>query len=776
MNVKEPRKSYPRFSREWWVQHFVRVYTWRNFIWITVVLGVLLNILASWLISPGGISLNNTLLSRLLRSPLLDGIGGGLLLLLVIVTIVGKKSAHIISHQEPSSNSSLQDRQALLRILRHEYDRQTKLLLQNGAKIRVEMQERLDAVRSPTQQLVSWRLDTPEVRQKLPIQVSILDVYDEASHGLLILGAPGAGKSTLLLELASKLLDRVEQQDDPHLIPLLVNLSSWAAKKQPLETWLLGHLQIVYALPRYLSAAWIKQNVLLFLLDGLDEVEESARSACIEEINAYRTRHFIPLVICSRSEEYLTQAGRLQLPMAVEVQSLTYQQVDTYLAAAGKTMAVLRTVLKLNPILQQLVTTPLMLTVVMLTYQGATVKDLPRRGSAEEQQRQVFAQYVNHILTQSARKEEYPARETRQWLSWLAKQMLQRHLTDFYLEYLQSNWLPTPKIRFIYNATTVTLGELFVGPPFGLITGSFFSLLLGPLLGLVLGLIAWLLSGTLFGLSEYHLPETIHWKWAQLQESASSLLIVGLITGGVVGMIVGSLVWLVFELMGLVGGLLVGIGVGLLFGLVASLLVVILSGLSEEPHPEIIRWEWARAQRRWAFVLGAGLIAGIGGGLLAGQPTGSFFGILAGLGVGLAVGFSSDRIHPDELKTPDNFYRSAKRIGSLSGLSTGLFAGLLFGLFTGLFKGLALGLLEGLLTALGIGLLVGLLFGLGLIIHRKKLMIFLRCLGATPKNYVQFLDYATSRILLLRAGGGYRFFHRLLLEYFASLEEVSIAT
>ncbi len=45
--------------------------------------------------------------------------------------------------------------------------------------------------------------------------------------------------------------------------------------------------------------------------------------------------------------------------------------------------------------------------------------------------------------------------------------------------------------------------------------------------------------------------------------------------------------------------------------------------------------------------------------------------------------------------------------------------------------------------------------------------------GTLPLNLVPFLDYATDRILLRRVGGGYLFTHRLLLEYFAGLEEPS---
>jgi hypothetical protein len=39
-----------------------------------------------------------------------------------------------------------------------------------------------------------------------------------------------------------------------------------------------------------------------------------------------------------------------------------------------------------------------------------------------------------------------------------------------------------------------------------------------------------------------------------------------------------------------------------------------------------------------------------------------------------------------------------------------------------------------------------------------------------PWNYARFLDYAAERVLLRKVGGGYIFIHRLLQDYFASLE------
>jgi hypothetical protein len=40
--------------------------------------------------------------------------------------------------------------------------------------------------------------------------------------------------------------------------------------------------------------------------------------------------------------------------------------------------------------------------------------------------------------------------------------------------------------------------------------------------------------------------------------------------------------------------------------------------------------------------------------------------------------------------------------------------------------------------------------------------------GVAPVRYVQFLDFAADHILLQKVGGGYRFTHALLREYFAA--------
>jgi hypothetical protein len=47
--------------------------------------------------------------------------------------------------------------------------------------------------------------------------------------------------------------------------------------------------------------------------------------------------------------------------------------------------------------------------------------------------------------------------------------------------------------------------------------------------------------------------------------------------------------------------------------------------------------------------------------------------------------------------------------------------------------------------------------------------------GTLPFRLVPFLDYCAERIFLRKVGGGYIFIHRMLMEYFASLDSSAIS-
>ena len=128
--------------------------------------------------------------------------------------------------------------------------------------------------------------------------------------------------------------------------------------------------------------------------------------------------------------------------------------------------------------------------------------------------------------------------------------------------------------------------------------------------------------------------------------------------------------------------------------------------------------------------------------------------------------------------------------GLLGGLVLGPFLGLVLGLAAWLVLGMPWGLAWGLslerAVGLGWGLLGGLLFGLavgllGALAHggyaclsHLALRLVLWDSNAMPWRYARFLDYAAERLVLRKVGGSYIFVHRLLLDYFASLETTTV--
>ncbi len=108
-------------------------------------------------------------------------------------------------------------------------------------------------------------------------------------------------------------------------------------------------------------------------------------------------------------------------------------------------------------------------------------------------------------------------------------------------------------------------------------------------------------------------------------------------------------------------------------------------------------------------------------------------------------------------------------VSLLGALLGGLLGGLLVGgLYERLPVGLAFGLLFGLLFGLAGGLVSGLMRGGASYLRHRLLVLLLRRQELIPADLIGFLDYADSRILLRRAGGGYLFIHRLLQEHFAN--------
>ncbi len=333
----------------------------------------------------------------------------------------------------------LQNRTRMLGRLRYSYNELREYALQKIVRIELGLMGMPNAVQNATNRLV--RLSQQKA-QILPSGTSILEVYEASGHELLILGEAGAGKSTLLLDLAQRLVQLAEHEET-HPLPIVLRLSSWAEKKPALEDWMSEQLALTYDISQKLSTQWVRNEQILPLLDGLDEMDAASRSACIATINAYHREHLlVPLVICSRLTEYENAANqqKLALQHAVLIQPLTLEQVYASLDQIGHPLDALRQTFQTNMALQELTTTPLKLSILILTYLKNPVPTLSHEISLL--QRQIWTDYVAHMVRQKGDVGRYSLQETCSWLNWLARNLQKHYQTVFYLEHVQSDWLP----------------------------------------------------------------------------------------------------------------------------------------------------------------------------------------------------------------------------------------------------------------------------------------------------------------------------------------------
>lgn len=303
----------------------------------------------------------------------------------IIGSTVGKITQKITQHVwgSPSEQQAQRNRTAMLKLVKNIWV--TGVLersLHGAVLLELGLKEKKEAVEHPWDMM----LQTPEQpNRQLPPETLIGDVFAEMNQRLLILGEPGSGKTTTLLELTRTLIAQAEN-DLLHPIPIVFTLSSWAEKQQALSEWLVDELNTKYTIPKKIAQLWVDSNQLLLLLDGLDEVKSDVRDPCVQAINKFLQEHFVPLVVCSRVNEYEALDSRLRLQNAVYVQPLNSEQIAEYLNRLGPEFETVRITLKEDSILQELAQTPMILNIMTLAYQGVSIENISGFVSREDRQ------------------------------------------------------------------------------------------------------------------------------------------------------------------------------------------------------------------------------------------------------------------------------------------------------------------------------------------------------------------------------------------------------
>ena len=248
-----------------------------------------------------------------------------------------------------------------------------------------------------------WLERPAQKSQPLPPKIRISDVFAEEGNSLLILGEPGSGKTTTMLELARDLLAQSDH-DPTHPIPGVFNLSSWQRLQHEIIDWLADELSTKYQIPKRIGRSWLQEGRLLPLLDGLDELQEQHRAACVEAINRFaQNAPLMGTVVCCRLREYIELPVRLTLNAAVRLQQLTDVQVDMYLERVGEPLAALRMALEHDSAMRIDARSPLMLNLMVSAYRGVSPEDVLREGvePIARRRQQLMDAYVARMARQA---------------------------------------------------------------------------------------------------------------------------------------------------------------------------------------------------------------------------------------------------------------------------------------------------------------------------------------------------------------------------------------
>ena len=617
-----------------------------------------------------------------------------------------------------------------------------------AALLELGLELREEAVDNP------WRMvmEGPnQARETLPRGRRIKDIFDEANRLLLILGEPGSGKTTTLLQLARDLIAEVDLSTFTQPVPVILNLSTWTNKQQPLAEWLVAELNSKYRLPKKDGQRWLRERRILPLLDGLDEVRAENRAACVEKLNQLVTDYGLQgMVVCSRIKDYTDLNVRLAFYRAIYIQPLTPEQVDEYLNRAGEVLASLRAALQGDEALRSMAQSPLILNIMSLAYQNTSAEDLsnPALNTNQARRKHLLDTYIARMFHRKGDTRLYKDEQTKEQLSWLAQNMQKHNQEVFLIEGLQPSWLPTRLTQGLYVLGSRLVNGLVFGLSFVLLVviGSDNSwalkvtLLLGPITGLLIGCVDLLRFNWLRKRSGMRKSFTVWW-------SAANIILVGLISFLTFELISGWIDWL--------QGLLYGSAAGMIFGLRSSK----QSNEMDIQTVEAVRWSWRKA-------ITGGLIGGI---------VGSIFGILEGfipilLIVDVLV-FGIIGVILNGLRREITETKSAPNEGIRLSIRNSIFGGFMIGLSIGLIIWLNSEMTSRVIAGLSFGLMGALWYGGLDVIQHYTLRLILLIQGHTPANYARFLDYAVDRIFLQKVGGGYRFIHRLLLEHFAEMGE-----
>lgn len=594
---------------------------------------------------------------------------------------------------------------------------------------------------------------------------------------LVIIGDPGMGKTTLAVQLLLELL-KEELRGDRLPVPVMFSLASFDPSREDVDAWLtrrLGqeHPWLRAAHRAGLAASLVRQRRVLPVLDGLDEIPESARPAVIAALNRAMADGELGLILTCRAAEYAAavHAGDvLRAAAVIEPDPLRPSQVADYLQScvppsqADAWQPVLAKMRRRPaPPLAKALTTPLMLWLVRHVYfdrglDPAALADHHAFPTAEAIQQHLAEALISALIEANPPDAAQPGRPKRRWEPDKAERWLRnlaRHLSRLETADLAwwQLWQAVPTATFGLSAGFAVaigagLAAAIPGPTAGPV-----------LAGIVVGLVAGLTGGLGVSLVLARWRSPVRAARAPGRSAAArvtdffvsapaAVLVAATGSGLTVGLAFGLSSWISS-----------GTGAAIRAGLSPALAGAAAGGLGigfaavrrGMPQP-------ARGLKLRVSIsgLGAGLVAALGVGFAVGLPYGLSDGVYTGLAGGLSIALSvmlEGAPEVTEAVSPRVVLRRDRNSATVVALAAGLGIGFVFGL----------GFPAG--TAVGIGFFTGLGFAVVVSILRAPWLSYtlarswLALSGQLPWPLMGFLEDAHQLGVLRQVGTVYQFRH-----------------
>jgi hypothetical protein len=352
--------------------------------------------------------------------------------------------------------------------------------------------------------------------------------YLNELKSLLILGNAGSGKTVLLLKIGKELV-KLAKKDALYPLPVLVNLASWRNDEKDFKTWLESVLVFSAGesgISKDYAKDLVKENNLLLLLDGLDEIPEEHRNSCLEAFKQYATevnnnrKYYPEWVMCSRKNEYKQIEKDAFVQASVLFKPLTDEKIQATLHTLAKDK---------NMAAQALLTKIAANADITEHFRTAFEFHLALKMANEENFR--ADNLVEDFIDKELKEVTPDYSKAKHYLSFLAKKMMRtKKRITFELIDMQPSWLEKKwKFRVSIGFFLGFIGGLMSGLVWGLLWGAFSGLILGVFWGVIAGFSFGGISGLFDGLvDEYITVQEIRqfdWKPTPTNKLGESLKI-----------------------------------------------------------------------------------------------------------------------------------------------------------------------------------------------------------------------------------------------------------